>query len=79
MRTITIKIPDTYCNDCVFFSTGDPDPESCAGFAGFRRYWCGLFEEQLEPDYNTTPIKPDQWQSKIYKAKVCSKCRNQYK
>jgi len=80
MRKISLSIPSDYCNTCVFFRTGMPDPESCTGFGGFRRYFCNLFNTSLSPDYNLIHRKrKDSFESDEHKAHICDKCRNKYK
>lgn len=79
-RLVTINIPSDYCNSCQFFKTWMPDPESCTGFGGFRKYHCELFKKRLSPNHNITHRKRyDSFESDEKKAFILDECKNKYK
>ena len=43
MRTLTVVVPDTVCNKCIFFKT------TYHQFDAVRTYGCVLFKKDLRP------------------------------
>ena len=76
MRTISVKIPDEFCNECVFFGI------QRGSEMGFKSYWCRLFNVRLaESDLIHGP-DPDEWNlgehknvNPIHKVYPCLQCK----
>lgn len=76
MRKFLITVPDDYCNECIFYSSGVPSPDTGASM-GFRHYYCALFKQELQCDFKKIHKKGNDtfWDPTEHKAIICKECR----